>query len=266
MFGGSGADDLVEARRLVDAEDWSAALKALGPLRRADDSNPRVWQLQALALRGAGELTEAQFAADRWALLSPGQGDPLRLRADLLIERGKSYPAVEVAEALVTLDPADADGYRRLAAYSRAAGLAPRARIAVTRALEIDPLRPDAYELAGMIELSASQPAAAVDYFRQSLRLDPDNGRVAQQLQRALEAQQAKTAGARQSAKHAKAGSKARTRSIRSNDRNGVKQRRRAERKLGMSRSSGEGSRRDKIVGALVLLLILVMVVALRFR
>lgn len=266
MSGGSAADDLAEAGRLVAAEDWSAALKALGPLRRADDVNPRVWQLQALALRGAGELTEAQFAADRWALLSPGEVDPLRLRADLLVERGKHYPAVEVAEELVTIDPADVDGYRRLAAYSRSAGLTPRARVAVTRALEIDPLRPDTYEMAGMIELSAAQPAAAVDYFRQSLRLDPDNGRVAQLLQRALEAQQTKTAGARQSARQVKAGSKARVKSMRSNDRNGAKQRRNAERKLGMKRSSGDGSRRDKVVGALVLLLIVVLAVALRFR
>jgi tetratricopeptide (TPR) repeat protein len=266
VSGGSGAEELREVGRLVAAEDWSAALKALGPLRRADDANPRVWQLQALALRGAGELTEAQFAADRWAVLSPGQPDPLRLRADLLTERGKHYPAVEVAEELLTIDPADVDGYRRLASYSRAAGLTPRARVAVTRALEIDPLRPDTYELAGMVELSAAQPAAAVDYFRQSLRLDPDNGRVAQLLQRALEAQQAKTAGARQSAKQVKAGSKARVKSVRSRDRDEAKQRRKAERELGTSRSSGDTSRRDKVVGGLVLMLILVLVVALRFR
>jgi tetratricopeptide (TPR) repeat protein len=266
MPDGDGVDDIAEAGRLVAAEEWSAALKALGPLRRADDSNAEVWRLQALALRGAGELTEAQFAADRWALLSPGQPDPLRLRADLLVERGKNFPAVEVAEELVTLDPSDVDAYRRLASSSRAAGLTPRARVAVTRALEIDPLRADTYELAGMIEFSAGQPAAAVDYFRQSLRLDPDNGRVAQQLQRALGAQSAKASGARQAAKQSKAGSKAHSKSVRSNDREEDKRRRKADRKLGVSRTPGDGSRRDKIVGALVLLLIVVLVVALRFR
>ena len=261
-----GGDDIGEAGRLVEAGEWSAALKALGPLRRAQESNPRVWELQALALRGAGELLEAQFAADRWAVLSPGTPGPLRLRADLLEERGKHYPAVEVAEELATLDPSDAAAYRRLAASSRAAGLIPRARVAIARALELDPLDPGAYELAGMIELSGAQAAAAVDYFRQSLRLDPDNGRVAQHLQRALEAQSAKASGARQTAKRAKSSSKDHAKTVRSTDRDTARNRRKAERKLGIKASADGGSRRDKIVGALILLLIIGLALALRFR
>ena len=262
----STGDELDEVRRLVDAGEWSDALKALGPLRRGHESDPQVWELQALALRGAGELTEAQFAADRWAVLKPGTRPPLELRVELLIERGKSYPAVEVAEEIVALAPDDALAYQRVASCSRAAGLVPRARVAVTRSLEIDPLRPDTYELAGMIELSGSQPAAAIDYFRQALRLDPDNGRVAVQLQRALDAQQAKTSGAKQTTKRAKTVSKQSAKQVRSADREREKGQRKADRKLGLSRSGDGRSRRDRIIGWGLLVVIVLMVLVLRFR
>jgi len=263
--GGDQGDEIGAVRRLLAEEQWHAALKALGPLRRAREQDPVVWELQARALQGAGELTEAQFAADRWAVLRPGTAEPLVLRADLLEQRGKHYPATEVAEELVTLDPSDVNAYRRLARSARAAGLVPRARVAVNRALELDPLSAETYELAGMIELAAAQPGAAVDQFRQSLRLDPDNGRVAQQLQRALEAQAAKADGARQATKRTKTEARTRTRSVRAAERDQAKAERRADRALGSS-GGRRSSRRDRVVGALILLLIVGLALVLRLR
>ncbi len=181
---------------LIEAQRWSEALRALGPLRRSDPANPAVWRAQALALRGAGELQEAQFAADRWASLDEDSLEPLRLRLDLLVERGKHYAAVEVAEQLTARTPDDADAYFRLARAQRAAGLVSRARDAIDRSLALDPLVWQSHELAGTIEMAGARPGDAAVHFRDALRLDPDNGQLALSLQRALETDSAKQATA----------------------------------------------------------------------
>jgi tetratricopeptide (TPR) repeat protein len=155
-----------------------------------------VWQAQALALRGAGELQEAQFAADRWGSLDERSLEPLRLRIDLLTERGKHYAAVELAEELVAKTPDDPAAYVRLAQAQRAAGLLSRARDTTQRALVLDPRAWQIHRMAGQVAMSAGRPDEAVAHFRQALRLDPDNGELAVELQRAISTQASKDATA----------------------------------------------------------------------
>ena len=226
------AEALAAVDALVEAQEWSQALKALGPLRRSRPSDPRVWRAQALALRGAGDLQEAQYAADRWASLDERDTEPLRLRVELLSERGKHYAAVEVAEQLTTRVPDDADAWFRQAEAQRAAGLVTRARDSVDRSLALDPLRWQSHELAGIIEMAASRPGDAAPHFRDALRLDPDNGHLALSLQRALGAQDQRQASARSDDSRRRKEQKRRSRDQRATDKQRARQQAKAEREL----------------------------------
>jgi tetratricopeptide (TPR) repeat protein len=229
---GGANDDLSAVEALIDAAAWTDALKALGPLRRSHPSDPRVWRAQALALRGAGELQEAQYAADRWSSFDETAVEPLRLRVDLLTERKKHYAAVEVAEQLTARTPDDPEAFLLLAQAQRGAGLLTRARESVERAIALDPLRSDAHELAGSIEMAASRPDAAALHFRDALRLDPDNGHLAQSLQRALEAAGARQASARSDASKRKKATKQRAKALGAEDKDRARQQAKAERQL----------------------------------
>jgi tetratricopeptide (TPR) repeat protein len=242
---GEGADeDLAAVEALIDAAAWTDALKALGPLRRSHPKDPRVWRAQALALRGAGELQEAQYAADRWASLDEAAVEPLRLRVDLLTERNKHYAAVEVAEQLTSRTPDDPEAFLRLAQAQRGAGLLSRARDSVERAIALDPLRGDAHELAGSIEMAASRPDAAALHFRDALRLDPDNGHLAQSLQRALEAADARQQNVRSSASKQKKASKQRAKAVGAADKDRAREQAKAERELRRSSRPTDASGR----------------------
>ena len=225
-------DDLGAVEALIDSGAWADALKALGPLRRAHPSDPRVWRAQALALRGAGELQEAQYAADRWASLDEAAVEPVRLRVDLLIERKKHYAAVEAAEQLTARTPDDADAFVCLAQAQRGAGLLPRARDSIERAISLDPLRPEIHELAGSIDMAASRPDAAARHYRDALALDPDNGHLAQSIQRALEAADARRSDVRSSASKQKKASKQRAKEVGAADKDRARQQAKAERQL----------------------------------
>ncbi|HEX7442263.1 MAG TPA: hypothetical protein VF320_00145, partial [Acidimicrobiales bacterium] len=81
------------------------------------------------------------------------------------------------------------------------------------------------------------RPAVATGHFRTCLQLDPDNGRVAQRLQRALEAQQAKPTPKAKAAE-SKATVKAHAKRTTRQERAEARQRRKAERELGVRRGS----------------------------
>ncbi|HVN52450.1 MAG TPA: tetratricopeptide repeat protein [Acidimicrobiales bacterium] len=271
MDDGARADDLAEVEALIDAGHWTDALKALGPLRRSSPSDPGVWRAQALALRGAGELQEAQVAADRWASLDESSTEALRLRVDLLTERNKHYAAVEVAEQLAARTPDDADAYYRLAQAQRGAGLVSRARESIHRSLALDPLRWQSHELAGLIEMGASRPADAAPHFRDALRLDPDNGQLALSLQRALEAADARQATARSTASKRKKASKQRARDVGAADKDRERQQAKAERQLhrGSRPTGADGnpiSRWRQARTWIAVLIVLAVLAYVRFR
>lgn len=265
--------ELARVGGLIDDERWGEALRALGSLRRTAPGDPAVWRSMATALRGAGELTEAQFATDQWLSLDSNSIEALRFKADLLGQRGKHYAAVETSEEITARVPDDADAWYQLAEHQRAAGLAARARPAIERSIRLDPLRPEVYELAGVIEMNAGQPAAAAEQFRQSLRLDPDNGRVAQRLQRAIEAQKARPSPKAQAAE-TKAATKAQAKQTSKRERAEARQRRRAERELGRrndpfdqdSHTLQSLPRWRKAVALLILVALAALLVLSRFR
>jgi tetratricopeptide (TPR) repeat protein len=242
MANGGSPAALDAVATLIEEQRWSEALRALGPLRRSDPSNPAVWRAQALALQGAGELQEAQYAVDRWSSLDEDATEPIRLRADLLDARGKHYAAVEANEELTTRFPDDADAYFRLARSQRAAGLVSRARESIQRSLALDPREWRAHELAGLIEMAAAHPADAAPYFRDALRLDPDNGQLAVSLQRALEGQSAKKSSTKSANSQRKKETKQRSRSIGAADKDEAKRRRKAERQLNKGRAHLDSS------------------------
>ena len=265
------AGALAAVNALVDQQQWTEALKALGPLRRSHPDDARVWQAQALALRGAGELQEAQFAADRWASLDEQDPEPLRLRIELLTERKKHYAAVEVAEQLTTRTPDDADAFFRLAEAERAAGLVTRARDSVDRSLVLDPLRWQSHELAGLIEMAAARPGDAAPHFRDALRLDPDNGQLALSLQRALEAQDVRQASARSADSKRKKESKQRARDLTATDKERDRQQAKAERELrkGLPKVDASGrpiSRWRRARTYVAILAVVAVLVYLRYR
>jgi tetratricopeptide (TPR) repeat protein len=265
------AGALAEVDALVQAQEWSQALKALGPLRRSHPSDPRVWRAQALALRGAGDLQEAQFAADRWASLDERDPEPLRFRVELLSERGKHYAAVEVAEQLTTRTPDDADAWFRLAEAQRAAGLVTRARESIDRSLILDPLRWQSHELAGIIEMAASRPGDAAPHFRDALRLDPDNGHLAQSLQRALGAQDQRQASAKSNDSRRKKEEKRRSRDQSATDKERARQQAKAERQLrrGSQPTDAYGqpiSRWRRARTYVAILIVIAVLVYLRYR
>jgi len=271
MDDGVPADDLADVEALLDEQRWTEALKALGPLRRSRPSEPRVWRAQALALRGAGELQEAQYAADRWATLDESSVEALRLRVDLLTERNKHYAAVEVAEQLTARTPDDPDAFFRLAQAERGAGRVSRARDSISRSLALDPLRWQSHELAGLVEMAASRPADAAPHFRDALRLDPDNGHLAVSLQRALEAADARQATARSTASKKKKETKQRAKDVGAAEKDRARQQAKAERQLrrGSRPTDPEGnpiSRWRQMRTWLAVLLVLAIIAYLRFR
>ena len=263
-------DALGEVSALIDGEHWTEALRALGPLRRSDPSNPLVWRAQALALRGAGELQEAQFATDQWLSLDDRADDAIRLKIELLDARGKHYAAVEACEELTARDPSDADAFFRLARSQRAAGLVSRARTAVERSLQLDPLRWQTHELAGTIEMAAARPGEAAPHFRDALRLDPDNGQLALDLQRALEAEGSRSSTARSTDSRRKKETRQRARALHTDDKAAAKQRRKAERQLQRHPSTdGSGSptpRWRRARAAIAVLVVVALLVYLGYR
>jgi tetratricopeptide (TPR) repeat protein len=268
---GGSSPALDEVAGLIDEERWSEALRALGPLRRSEPSNPDVWRAQALALQGAGELQEAQYAVDRWASLDEAAVEPIRLRADILDARGKHYAAVEVGEELTTRTPDDPDAYYRLARSQRAAGLITRARTSIERSLALDPRQWRAHELAGLIEMAGGRPADAAPHFRDALRLDPDNGQLAVSLQRALEGRDTKRSTTKSSTARRKKETRSRTRDLSASDRQESKRRRQAERQLDRGRRPVDGagpplSRWQRVWVTIVIVAILAAFVYLRYR
>ncbi len=179
---------LREIGALVDRQQWGDALRALGPYREQGRTDPDFWRYQALALRGAGELSQAQVAADRWASLAPGV-PALRYRAELLEARGKHFAAGEVAEEWARAAPDDVDAWLTTARNYKRAGLRDRARTAVERAVQLAPGNSDALALAGEIELTSGHADRAVQRYDAALAADPDSGALAQQLQRARDAE-----------------------------------------------------------------------------
>jgi tetratricopeptide (TPR) repeat protein len=265
------AGALASVNELIAQGQWTEALKALGPLRRSHPSDPRVWRAQALALRGAGELQEAQYAADRWGSLDEEDPEPLRMRIELLTARKKHYAAVEVAEQLTARTPDDADAYFRLAEAERAAGLVTRARDTIDRSLLLDPLRWQSHELAGLIEMAAARPGDAAPHFRDALRLDPDNGHLAQSLQRALEAQDARQASARSTDSMRKKESKRRARDLTATDKERARRQAKAERQLRRGSRSVDASgqpisRWRRARTYIAVLVVIAVLVYLRYR
>lgn len=247
MGQGDAASELAEVAALVDEQRWSDALKRLGPLRRSAEDDPEVWHWQALALRGAGELVEASSAAERWSALAPTSVGAMRLKVEILADRRKHYAAAELAEELIALRPDDAELHALLAEQLRAAGLVPRARVAVDRAIELEPRNWRHHQLAGTIELAGGQAGRAASHFREALRLDPDNGQLAVQLKRASEAESDRRAVVKTTARRSKSDSKARARQVAASDRAEAKRRRKAERELnkGLSTPSWESEGRS---------------------
>jgi Flp pilus assembly protein TadD len=99
-------DPAEPARRLEAGDFAGAAQAAAAGLARAPD-DARLWTLYGVALAMGGRAAGAEAAFTRAAALAPADPEPLRNLATVRLSLSRHGPAVEAAQALARLLPAD---------------------------------------------------------------------------------------------------------------------------------------------------------------
>ncbi len=183
----------------IDRGDWVEAVALLLEGTRARPEEPELWLQLGRAQRGLGNADGALSSWESAARLDPdnrfGIAVPaLRLRADLLLERGDGAAAGADARRIVDLDADNVDGWMLLGlARKRSADLT-GAREALERARQLAPQRADVAQNLGSVYLDQKDLAAAQAAFEAVLSLEPDNAEARRVVDSLVARQQAAAA------------------------------------------------------------------------
>jgi tetratricopeptide (TPR) repeat protein len=154
---------------------------------RTDDTDPEIFYLIS---QGYKQL--AQVTLQRVIELDPGSARAHRLYGDSLLAKNLFNEAAKEYEIAAGIEPRDADVLHALGdAYHRLAAFDSEAEV-YRHLLELKPLDPEAYYLAGTSELHRGHAGEAIPLLQKALQLKPDLVLAEAQLGRALAMQDAK--------------------------------------------------------------------------
>lgn len=162
------------------ALDAAEKALAIGP------NDPHALELKAQLVRDSRGVNAALPWFERALEQAPGDLDLLGEYAATLGEAGRHREMLGVARQMVQRDPRHPRAYFLQAVLAARAGLDDLARRLLARTNGAYADTPAGQLLAGVVELRGGNPALAVDLFDEVLRRQPDNGRGAMLLGRAL--------------------------------------------------------------------------------
>jgi tetratricopeptide (TPR) repeat protein len=131
---------------------------------------------RAAAALNAGRLHDAERCCRDVLSADPGSAVSLQLLGLIAHRRQRFAEAIGFLSASIQIEPAHAAWHFNLGVSCRAAGDAPAAERAYTRALQLDPDHVSAHYNRGSVLLDMGRPDQALACFQTVLRLDPDHG------------------------------------------------------------------------------------------
>ena len=176
-----------DARLERDYAGLRAALKTpsvpddstVDQLKAIAADNPGSFGVQmrlAQALHEAGDPAASIEALERASRLVPaanGEANPNALIARIAIEQGDTARAIRALEAVVTVDSADVESARQLAALVEPLGDAARTAAAYGLVAELDPFDVQAQAVVGRRALQQRDAARALRAFRSAMAAGP---------------------------------------------------------------------------------------------
>ena len=153
-----------------------ASLEELRAMAAGTPGSFGVQMTLAQALHDAGDAAAAIEALERASRLVPaanGEANPNALIARIAIEQGDTTRAIRALEAVVTVDSADVESARQLAALVEPLGDAVRTAAAYERVAELDPFDVEAQAVVGRHALQQRDAARALRAFRSAMAAGP---------------------------------------------------------------------------------------------
>ena len=171
---------------------YSAAEAAARAALAADPHLAGAHNILACVLWSAQRFKEAEAAFRTMLTATPDHNEALFRTnyARLLIDLNRAQAGLEMAESALSRLPILAVGHEVRGTALVALGRAPEAALAYRRTLQIDPRNFNALYRLGKLELRAGQSVAALDLFRDALRLRPTHDEARAGLVTALKARQ----------------------------------------------------------------------------
>ena len=153
-----------------------ASLEELRAMAAGTPGSFGVQMTLARALYEAGDAAAAIEALERASRLVPaanGEANPNALIARIAIEQGDTTRAIRALEAVVTVDSADVESARQLAALVEPLGDAVRTAAAYELVAELDPFDVQAQAVVGRHALQQRDAARALRAFRSAMAAGP---------------------------------------------------------------------------------------------
>jgi tetratricopeptide (TPR) repeat protein len=181
-----GYPALARARNLLQLRRYDAALEALVPALGDSATESEAWCLRTQALLGKGDVTAALPAARRAVAVDPGSEWPHRLLALVLMRGGNHKDALRAAVEAARIAPHQVETLHVLAICQANARKKKEALSTSYTLLERHPHSALALQTAGTLATMRRDWADAERYFRESLRLEPNDADVAARLAEVL--------------------------------------------------------------------------------
>jgi tetratricopeptide (TPR) repeat protein len=159
---------------VADAE--GLARSAYDDAKKRDPQNPYYDVQQALLEIIKRDNDAARNAIGEALKKKPNYVDALTLLVQLEINAGQVDQAIAATEALANLEPQNAGRFYQLGVLYNAKGDTARAKMAFSRAIEIDPAYANARYLRALQFLAEGDTATAISELKIVRDLNPDNG------------------------------------------------------------------------------------------
>lgn len=153
---------------LGQAADAAPLLESAASVLQHD---PTICVDVAAAYTAGGRADIARAWLEEGARGHPGSAEVHEARARLALDQGDAVSALAAAETAIRADPDSPGAWLAAAGAREAAGHMERARIAVDRALALEPSRPDGWSLGARVVLSDGDPGLASHYQAMAARM-----------------------------------------------------------------------------------------------
>lgn len=165
---------VLRVQALLDADQWEAAGRELGPYLASHPEDSHALCLAAMVQLHSGDLTGARRSAATATRLTPTSEWAQRLLSSAELGLGRKKEAQVAADAAVAAEPGAWQARVQRSAVLLARGRRDAAEKAARVAVELAPLQPDTHVALGVVA-AAFRPGDAEAAFREALRLAPND-------------------------------------------------------------------------------------------